>query len=90
MFPPEQCKDGMRAQIYFPHCWLVITDGDTCGCTADECHRDGVNAWLEGSKHVSYGEGRFDGGGQCPPTHPKRIMGRECGSTDVDEDGADP
>jgi hypothetical protein len=24
---------------------------------------------------VSYGEGRFDGGGQCPPTHPKRIMG---------------
>lgn len=24
---------------------------------------------------MSYGEGRFDGGGQCPPTHPKRIMG---------------
>ncbi|EIW67152.1 hypothetical protein TREMEDRAFT_65020 [Tremella mesenterica DSM 1558] len=37
---------------------------------------DGVNAWLEGSAHVAYSsEGNFDGGGKCPDTHPKRIMG---------------
>jgi len=57
-FPKERCKNGLRAQVYFPHCW------------------DGINNWLAGSKHVSYGaEGRADGGGKCPPTHPKRIMG---------------
>lgn len=30
------------------------------------------------SKHVAYGEGRYDGGGKCPDTHPKRIMSSEC------------
>jgi hypothetical protein len=39
--------------------------------------RDGVNNWLEGSKHVSYGSGRYDDGSECPSTHPKRIMGRK-------------
>lgn len=35
---------------------------------------DGVNNWLEGSKHVTYGEGNYNGGGKCPASHPKRIM----------------
>ncbi|WVQ64087.1 uncharacterized protein L199_002246 [Kwoniella botswanensis] len=36
---------------------------------------DGVNNWLEGSKHVAYpASGGFDSGGPCPATHPKRIM----------------
>ncbi|ORX38972.1 hypothetical protein BD324DRAFT_301880 [Kockovaella imperatae] len=57
-FPAQYCPDGLRAEVYFPHCW------------------DGVNNWLDGSAHVSYGaEGTFDGGGRCPDTHPKRIMG---------------
>ena len=56
-FPTYNCPDGLRAQVYFPHCW------------------DGVNNWLPGSKHVSYGEGQFDQGGKCPDTHPKRIIG---------------
>ncbi|WVQ94808.1 hypothetical protein IAU59_001891 [Kwoniella sp. CBS 9459] len=35
---------------------------------------DGTNLWLEGSKHVAYpAEGRFDSGGKCPSTHPKRL-----------------
>ena len=37
--------------------------------------RDGKNAWLEGSAHVSYpSEGQYDGGGKCPDTHPYRLM----------------
>jgi hypothetical protein len=37
--------------------------------------RDGIHSWLEGSKHVVYGEGIYDTQGpKCPPTHPKRIM----------------
>ncbi|KAK4688715.1 hypothetical protein P7C73_g1402, partial [Tremellales sp. Uapishka_1] len=57
-FPETNCPDGLRAEVYFPHCW------------------DGVNAWLEGSAHTSYGStGSYDGGGACPSTHPKRIMG---------------
>ncbi|WVQ81577.1 hypothetical protein IAT38_003701 [Cryptococcus sp. DSM 104549] len=36
---------------------------------------DGVNTWLEGSKHVAYPvSGGHDQGGPCPATHPKRIM----------------
>ncbi|WWC91452.1 uncharacterized protein L201_006398 [Kwoniella dendrophila CBS 6074] len=36
---------------------------------------DGVNTWLEGSKHVAYpASGGHDSGGPCPATHPKRIM----------------
>nr|XP_019047877.1 hypothetical protein I302_04497 [Kwoniella bestiolae CBS 10118]OCF26807.1 hypothetical protein I302_04497 [Kwoniella bestiolae CBS 10118] len=36
---------------------------------------DGVNNWLEGSKHVSYpASGGHDSGGPCPATHPKRLM----------------
>ncbi|WWC73343.1 uncharacterized protein I206_107310 [Kwoniella pini CBS 10737] len=36
---------------------------------------DGVNNWLEGSKHVAYpASGGHDSGGPCPATHPKRIM----------------
>ncbi|CAD6573504.1 MAG: hypothetical protein TREMPRED_000836 [Tremellales sp. Tagirdzhanova-0007] len=42
---------------------------------SNQAIRDGVNNWLEGSKHVTYGAGQFDQGGVCPPTHPKRIMG---------------
>lgn len=39
---------------------------------------DGVNLWLEGSKHVSYpAEGNFDGNGKCPSTHPKRLVSGE-------------
>lgn len=37
--------------------------------------RDGIHSWLEGSKHVAYGDGKYDAqGAKCPPTHPKRIM----------------
>ncbi|WVR09238.1 hypothetical protein IAU60_006302 [Kwoniella sp. DSM 27419] len=36
---------------------------------------DGVNNWLEGSKHVAYPTSQgYNSGGPCPATHPKRIM----------------
>jgi hypothetical protein len=69
----------MRAQIYFPHCWYDLqTPAYRCDLNGLLTFRDGINSWLEGSKHVSYGEGQFDQGGKCPPTHPKRIMGCKC------------
>ncbi|KAG8905518.1 GTPase-activating protein [Tulasnella sp. 403] len=56
-FPPNQCPDGLRAQIVFPSCW------------------DGKN--LDSPDHMSHLAYPIDGhpdSGNCPSTHPVRLV----------------
>jgi len=69
-FPPRVVPTACALSCTFRIAGMALTYTDA---KADV--RDGIHSWLEGSKHVVYGEGKYDAqGAKCPPSHPKRIM----------------
>ncbi|KAL7421978.1 hypothetical protein Q5752_003750 [Cryptotrichosporon argae] len=58
-FPEYNCPDGLRAQVYFPHCW----DGQNLWLENSAHVAYGIDSEDPG------------GGSQCPDTHPYRLVG---------------